>query len=334
MQYLPSKKNQFLSVLFKASLIAATVSILSPSTASASGFYTVKKEYNLDFEKKANGEKITNSTAGNSLGIGNQWQDWGVKISANSKDKPNSSEPLVLFKSNSTSFTGGDNDLRTGTTWGTEEQGNVLIIQEDGWQTNASGKITGVKNADDPDDEANGGWITFDFFNAPVNLTGFSLLDMDDDQDSRGKFLEIFAWDKSGNEFKVDALSLIKGHKETHLKRNNGTYKPNSQGEGKSYTNTNAVVTNGQPQNQKSVTITQESSARGDNSLYSFSTEGFDDIVKLQYRYPGSGAIASVKWNKEEKRKVPEPGGALGFIIIASIFIRNVCQGKSSTSDC
>jgi hypothetical protein len=291
----------------------ACIGILNPGIANAAGFVTEVKEFKLDFDFDTNGNRITSSNAGNALGIGDQWQEWGVKISANVKDRPNQSEPLLLFNSNPNTFTGGDNDLMTGRSqWGTTTQNNVLIIQEDGWRRNSSGQIVGVRNANDPDDEANGGWITFDFFDSPVNFKEFSLLDMDDDQDSRGKYLEVFLWDKNGNEFKIDALSLLKGHHNQYVAPTGKA----SDGYQKSYTANN-------------VTITQDSKVRGDNSMYTFRTN-YVDITKVQYRYPGSGAIASLKWDKEKRRKVPEPGAGLGVLLLGGMFVRSIRKRQYS----
>jgi hypothetical protein len=290
----------------------ATIGMLNPGVANAAGFVTEIKEFDLNFDFDPNGNKITTSNAGNALGIGDQWQEWGVRISANVKNNPSQSEPLLLFNSQPNTYTGGDNDLRTGTSqWGTTTQNNVLIIQEDGWQR-SGGKIVGVRNANDPDDEANGGWITFDFVDSPVNFKEFSLLDMDDDQDSRGNYLEVFLWDKDGNEFKIDALSLIKGHYNQ-------------------YVAPTGKAVNGYQQSYTSndVTITQDSKVRGDNSMYTFRTT-YVDITKVQYRYPGSGAIAGLKWDKEVRRKVPEPGAGLGVLLLGGLFLRSVRKRQCS----
>ncbi|MEA5504891.1 hypothetical protein VB735_17605 [Halotia wernerae UHCC 0503] len=300
-----SNKQQLIPRWLGVSAIAL-IGMLNPTVANAAGFVTEIKEFDLNFDFDPNGKKITSPNAGNALGIGNQWQEWGVNISANVKNNPNQSEPLLLFNSNPNTYTGGDNDLMTGKSqWGTTTQNNVLIIQEDGWQkTNA--QVVGVKNANDPDDEANGGWITFDFFDSPVNFKEFSLLDMDDDQDSRGNYLEVFLWDKDGNQFMIDALSLVEGHYNQYV----GLTSDAVNGYQKSYTSNN-------------VTITQDSKVRGDNSMYTFRTS-YVDITKVQYRYPGSGAIAGLKWEKEIRKQVPEPGAGLSVLLVGSVFIRSV----------
>lgn len=92
-----------------------------------------------------------------------------VKVDGNGKT-------LGLFNSNcdgngskqfGVSCTGGDPDLATGTAFGTDPQGLVLIIEEN------PGNGT-------PDDDARGGTISFDFLQA-VTLNAITLLDLDRD---------------------------------------------------------------------------------------------------------------------------------------------------------
>lgn len=302
-------KQQLLPKVIGMAAIAC-MGILNPGMANAAGFVSEIKEFDLNFDFDPTGKQITSSNAGNPLGIGDQWQEWGVKISANVKNHPNQSEPLLLFNSNPNTYTGNDNDLMTGKSqWGTTTQNNVLVIQQDGWQK-SGGQIVGVKNANNPNDEANGGWITFDFFHSPINFKEFSLLDMDDDQDSRGNYLKVFLWDKDGNQFKIDALSLVQGHYNQYVAPTGKA----ADGYQQSYTSNH-------------VTITQDSKVRGDNSMYTFSTN-YVDITKVQYRYPGSGAIAGLKWNQEINTEIvteiPEPGAGLGILLVGGIFIRSV----------
>lgn len=87
---------------------------------------------------------------------------------------------LSLFNSNcgpdfGTTCSGGDSDLATGPSFGSEPQGNVLIIQD-------------PSVAPAPGDDGAGGSITFDFAN-PTTLTQVALLDNDN---GPGIFLELF----------------------------------------------------------------------------------------------------------------------------------------------
>ncbi|NET37932.1 MAG: hypothetical protein F6K19_39040 [Cyanothece sp. SIO1E1] len=87
--------------------------------------------------------------------------------------------PLRLFNSNcgpdfGVACTGGDDDLATGDTFGTEAQGNVLIINES-------------RNGE-PDDFAGGGTLVFEF-DMEVTLDSITLLDIDE---NRGASLNVF----------------------------------------------------------------------------------------------------------------------------------------------
>lgn len=123
-------------------------------------------QYVLDFETDASGNDLAPGTV-----IDDQWLDFGVSITNARKNGKNLNKPLVLFNSNcgpdfGLACTGGDSDLATGPSFGTEPQGNVLIINED-------------RNTNDPDDWANGGRIIFDFED-PVTLGKVSILDVDE----------------------------------------------------------------------------------------------------------------------------------------------------------
>ncbi|NJN21028.1 MAG: hypothetical protein HC812_07355 [Leptolyngbya sp. RL_3_1] len=130
----------------------------------------------IDFEELAAGTYLT----------GNEWADYGVKITvASNRQRRNGSGdlPLRLFDSDCVArvtsgnplpkCTGGDNDLATGSAFGTAPQGNVLIIQEDNSRSS---------NRDDlgaPDDDVHGGLITF-WFDQAVSIGSFGFLDFDD----------------------------------------------------------------------------------------------------------------------------------------------------------
>lgn len=118
--------------------------------------------YTLNFETDAAGNALSPSTQ-----ISDQWSDWGLELSAS---RNGNSRPLLLFDSNCFQDTcsGNDPDLATGEEFGTDPQGNVLIIQEN-------------MQFSDPDDDFRGGTVTFDFINGGINLDFISLLDMSDD---------------------------------------------------------------------------------------------------------------------------------------------------------
>ena len=106
--------------------------------------------------------------------IDNEYASLGVTISASG----GSNEAMIFDSANPT---GGDKDLRT-PGYGinnTTAQGNILIISEDG-------------DSSDPDDNAHGGTITFDFDDA-VNINALSFVDI---EENGGK---VFTTDANGN---------------------------------------------------------------------------------------------------------------------------------------
>lgn len=120
---------------------------------------------NGNYVKDQNGNQVW---SGDGDLISDQWVEAGVSIyEASGKN-------LLLFNSNcngggsnqfSQPCTGWDGDLATGDHFGTEPQGNVLIIQEH-------------NRLYDPDDDASGGTIFFDYTDL-VDLTQIFLLDVD-----------------------------------------------------------------------------------------------------------------------------------------------------------
>lgn len=233
--------------------------------------------YHLDFDDIYVNQIAQGSSASNSqYGISDQWANWGVTLSATNK-AGTSSEPLLLFDSNSTSYTGGDNDLRSGSPWGTTEQGNVLIIHEDGFKRDGT-----VKNWTDPDDESNGGIISFNFADQ-VNLSSINLMDVDD-FGSRGQYISFAAYDSDGNQIgditQFDEASLSGGQ------------------------------------------AARLSSVTGNNSLYEFAL-AYSNVARLDVLYPGSGAIAGLKWSTDDdSQSVPEPISTAGLLMLGMVGLK------------
>ncbi|MEM1309945.1 MAG: hypothetical protein AAGF98_10755 [Cyanobacteria bacterium P01_H01_bin.153] len=154
----------------------------------------------IDFETMlVNGVEST-LTAGSYI-TGDEWAGYGVTITAESNRKRKLDGetllPLRLFDSDCRPkgvtdptyqalpiCSGGDHDLATGDYFGTESQGNVLIIQED------NSKKRDRDNLGTPDDDARGGKMIFDFVNAVTDIT-LGFLDFDDRDRGEG-YIKLF----------------------------------------------------------------------------------------------------------------------------------------------
>jgi hypothetical protein len=134
----------------------------------------------LNFDKDANGNNLPAGTK-----INNQWAAAGIVISANN-DRNNGPDQAILF--NSAAPTGGDPDLGTpnqayggpgignGGSTNTVPEGMLLIIAENITDNNNDGLV------DNPDDEAQGGTISFQFTNTAVRVDTMVFIDIDDNQ--------------------------------------------------------------------------------------------------------------------------------------------------------
>lgn len=121
---------------------------------------------------------------------------YGVRISINRNDNATSGGaplPAVLYDSDcfGNDCTGDDADLATGAPFGTPSQGRVLILHEN---PNTFSTVSGpdgnggtvtVPGSPNPDDDADGGTITFEFDEAlyplGIDLRIVDILDLDED---------------------------------------------------------------------------------------------------------------------------------------------------------
>lgn len=185
-----------------AGLLATALGWTAVMPAQAYTFGADSDGYGLDFELDGAGNpiKVGNGVRRDGDGdlIGSQWSSLGVSISETS------GKNLLLFNSNcdgngSTQFgvscTGNDPDLATGSEFGTDPQGNVLIIQE----TNRLWR---------PDDDARGGTISFDFFDGLVDLKTIGLLDLEDgNPDLTGVSFKAWFGDGSSQDYSTADLA-------------------------------------------------------------------------------------------------------------------------------
>lgn len=132
----------------KISAISAAIVLSLATQANQAGVITI------DFEQDSSGTALPAGTV-----VSTHFS--GITISSESPNHP----PMIFDSGNPT---GGDTDLVTpgpGTNNDTG-LGNILIISED-------------QDSSDPDDNASGGTLVFDFAN-PVTLLSIDILDMDD----------------------------------------------------------------------------------------------------------------------------------------------------------
>ncbi len=232
--------------------------------------------------------------------ISDQWSDWGLNLSVDPDRSPNDhryvsdSERLTLFDSDCLGNTcsGGDPDLATGSNFGTESQGNVLIIQET-WKNNNEGTRNRDRDQNGlyttPDDDAKGGIITFDFSQNPngnifenfVRLNTVALLDLDDASSGFPTLTAYFMNDLGQQDTKQLTLSDYQvGGDDVTLISNNP----------------------------------------GNNSMWEFDFGGLDQVYKLDVDFPSSGAIAHVEYDQYEKtvepEEIPEPATALSLLAL------------------
>jgi hypothetical protein len=106
-----------------------------------------------------------------------EWADIGLHVSAEN-NVPGHPDKAIVFDSSNVS--GEDTDLATpGYGPGNDEPlGNLLIVAEDDVDADFDGLV------DDPDDEAGGGFLNFDF-DEPVSICSAVILDIDEDNPTR-----------------------------------------------------------------------------------------------------------------------------------------------------
>lgn len=276
-----TKKGLTLSV----GLTAAALVSVAPAAEAA--------HFNLNFDEGVNGGAVLYKADG-TLQL-DQWQDWGVNISGYT----NRHRRDAKLNTYDTDNWGRDNDLKTGSAYGTASQGNVLIIQEEKRENKSDGKYIA-------DDEGAGGKIKFDF-DAPISLTSFSMLDIDDN----GSGIRVTGKGVDGSDdLYIDIDALINDH-----------YAANGNTKG-------SVFTSG------GVTITQLGSMRDDNSMYQFDLDQaffanhrFSDV---EFTYPGSGAISGIQWKTDSgtPEDIPEPSVIGGLLMIGYIGARKSLKSK------
>ncbi|MEM9806013.1 MAG: hypothetical protein AAF959_12095 [Cyanobacteria bacterium P01_D01_bin.56] len=285
----------------------ATATLLSVTSAFKPAQAEVRV---LDFEMDASGNILSGGTQ-----VKDQWADWGLTITGKNNKTGHNKAPLLLYD---TTQSGADNDLRTGSNWGTANQGNALIIQE---------YNNGSYNLHKPDDEAAGGHVWFKF-DQEVGFNKFSLLDIDDNFSSRsGTQVRVIGKNASNQKvLDINVDDLIGRFASTYTDSDH----TKSQGKSLTHAYSNSL---GEDIN---VTITQVGNKRDDNSMYEFE---FDETVleKVKFQYNGvSGAISGLQWDdltSEEPPQLPEPSAGLGLVFIGLVGVRKILVKGYNTAD-
>ncbi|MDJ0554748.1 MAG: PEP-CTERM sorting domain-containing protein [Microcoleaceae cyanobacterium MO_207.B10] len=290
----------------------------------------------LDFDKNVD-ETIENYKEGYIL-RGDEWAEWGINISVDAKrngfrDGGDSRDSELLTLYNTDPFKEArevgqgtflkeahlDDDLRTGAPWGTDAQGNVLIVQAN--NKNDKQKVVDENGADAGkkrvnrnektedgrykyvDDDARGAKITFDFLEANENYIyenlKLGLLDIDNSEKS---WVTVYYLDGEGQEqsqqLKLEIESEIPSYVDTG--------------------------------------VSLLSREEGDNSLWEFNFDFLNQeldslmsISKIEVEYKASGGIAYVDYDRIEKAiygdgegdsaRVPEPSSALALLAVGAL---------------
>ena len=278
------KNNKWLAVTAGVTLTAAGA--LAPSAEAA--------QFKLNFDEGVNGSAVQKNADGTL--VTTQWVDWGLTNISGVNDRTGKAAKLNLYNTKATYNIDGrdkDDDLRTGSTWGTASAStNALIIQEEDWRNK---RYFNDNNQWRADDEAKGGTIDFDFAKA-VSFNSFSLIDIDDN----GGGIGVGGYDGAGNKIlDIDIDALMAKHIQV-----NGQNEAAAQG-------TSVSIGN--------VTMTQVGNERGNNSYFKFDvTDAY--LNEVRFSYPGSGAISSVEWGmKDETQEIPEPSAIGGLLVLGLI---------------
>ncbi len=283
-------------IALSAGLAIATIAAIAPSAEAAS--------FNLNFDEGTNGSSVLYNANG-TLNT-QQWADWGLRDITGINRGTGGAAKMNTYDSSNQQW-GEDHDLRTGSTWGTALQGNVLIIQEEDQRNNNYFNNNGVYRADDQG--YRGGTINFDFDSA-IALTSFSMLDIDDN----GSGIRVTGNGANGA-LDIDIDRLINDHKAAH---------GNSQG---------STFT------RDGVTITQVGTKRNDNSMYQFDLDQTHfagmRFENVEFNYPGSGAISGIEWRTDEDGPVdiPEPSVVGGLLMIGFIGVRKRLKSNKLAVD-
>lgn len=289
-----------------AGIAIVTLGTIAPAASAAT--------YTLDFDQGANGGSVLYNANGTLKT--DQWASWGLTNISGINDR---TDNAALFNTYDTAYNTArgqttnlrsrglrDDDLRTGSDWGTTAQGNVLIIQEQDGDNTDIFNNTGAYTADD---ELGGGFIDFDFAQT-VAFNSFSLLDIDDN----GGGIMFEGTRADGDLFSIDIDNLMALHRNTN---GYGDDDKNMSAQGTS------VSLNG-------VTMTQVGNKQGNNSLFRFDVDQ-THLTSVRFSYPGSGAIAGLSWTTAEDvpQEIPEPSSMAGLLLLLGFAAKSLKHNRA-----
>ena len=291
--YISTNNNKWLALT--AGFAIAAIGATAPTASAAT--------YTLDFATGADGGSVLYNANGTLQT--DQWASWGLTNISGDNKRDGIGD--ALFNTYDTAYNTSrgqttnlrhqddrDDDLRTGSNWGTADQGNVLIIQEQNWRNKNIFNNTGAYTADD---EGEGGYVDFDFAEA-MAFNSFSMLDIDDN----GGGIMVEGQKADGSLFRVDVDALMELHRNTN-------------GYGDDDWNTSAQGTSVA---LGGVTMTQVGTKQGNNSMFRFDVDE-THLTSVRFSYPGSGAISGLEWSTIEDdgpQEIPEPSAMLGLLML------------------
>ena len=281
------KRSKSLSLIATGVLVCGTLSTINTGSAQAASMYR-NFDVTIDFDEQV-GVSSNPLTGGQKLD--KLWSNYGLEMDSSKKE-------LWLYDSNCKPTANGVSkngftNLCTGgdqdlaTGKGKYKKGNKWIK----YKTPEQGKVLIIQeNNDSPDDLAGGGIISFDFTDQKgVLFDHIGLLDFDDPGVPQFSF------------------TFLDGTKET------------LQFDKKADKNDPNVTLLSKKWNDKPLT--------GDNSLRDYKFDFSKRVKKLDISLPGSGAVSYLKYQRKEKRKIPEPTSALG-LLFGTIGTASVLKGK------
>lgn len=285
------KRSKSLSVIATGILACGTLSTINIDSARAASMYQ-NVDVTIDFDEQV-GVGSNPLTGGPKLD--KLWAGYGLEMDSSKKE-------LWLYDSNCKPTAGGvsKNGFTNVCTGGDEDlaTGKGKYKKNGKWikyKTPEQGKVLIIQeNNGSPDDLAGGGIISFDFTDKKgVLFDHIGLLDFDD---------------PGVPEF---SFTFLDGTTET------------LQFDTEADNNDPNVTLLSKKWNNKSLT--------GDNSLRDYKFDFSKRVQKLDISLPGSGAISYLKYQREEKRKIPESTSAFG-LLFGTIGTASVLKRKRKTA--